>query len=93
MAPLLMIFEVVGGLLLIVGAFGRFVGAAMIVQFLVAGFVVSWPSQMGWGQARLDFLMGACGAMFLLSGSGLLSVDSWRSGRDGGSVEATSATF
>jgi len=93
MAPLLMIFEVVGGLLLIAGAFSRYVGAAMIVQFLVAGLVVSWPSQMGWGQARLDFLMGACGALFLLSGSGLLSVDAWRAGRGGGPVEARSATI
>ena len=83
MAPLLIAFEIVGGLLLIVGAFSRFIGAAMIVQFLVAGFLVSLPSQMGWGQARLDFLLMACGLMFLLSGSGLLSVDAWLASRGG----------
>ena len=48
MAPLLMGFEVVGGLLLIVGLFSRFVGAAMIVEFLVAGLVVSLPLTGGW---------------------------------------------
>jgi putative oxidoreductase len=93
MAPLLMTFEVVGGLLLIVGAFSRFVGAAMIVQFLVAGFVVSLPSQLGWNQARLDFLIAACGALFLLSGAGLLSVDAWLARRDTGAVGATSPSL
>ena len=93
MAPLLMGFEVVGGLLLIVGAFSRFVGAAMIVQFLVAGFLVSLPSQAGWGMARLDFLMLACGALFLLSGAGLLSVDAWLAGRRGEAVPPGSPSF
>jgi putative oxidoreductase len=84
MAPLLIAFEIVGGLLLIGGAFSRFVGAAMIVEFLVAGLVVSLPSQAGWGMARLDFLLLACGVMFLLSGAGLLSVDAWLASRGGG---------
>jgi putative oxidoreductase len=83
MAPLVMTFEVVGGLLLIVGAFSRFVGAAMIVQFLVAGLLVSLPSQMGWNAARLDFLLASCGALFLLSSAGLLSVDNWLASRHG----------
>ena len=55
----------------------------MIVEFLVAGLLVSLPSQAGWGQARLDFLLLACGVMFLLSGAGLLSVDAWLAGRSG----------
>jgi putative oxidoreductase len=81
MAPLLMGFEVIGGLLLIVGAFSRPVGLIMIVQFLVAGLVVSLPSRLGWDAARTDFLLLASGAMLLLAGSGLLSVDAWRSGQ------------
>jgi putative oxidoreductase len=93
MAPLVMTFEVVGGLLLIVGAFSRFVGAAMIVQFLVAGLVVSLPSQMGWNQARLDFLLAACGALFLLSGAGLPSVDAWLAARGAGAARATSPSL
>jgi putative oxidoreductase len=93
MAPLLMTFEVVGGLLLIVGALTRFVGAAMILQFLVAGLVVSMPSQMGWMAARMDFIMLACGAMFLLAGAGQPSVDAWLAGRKSVPVEARSASL
>jgi putative oxidoreductase len=81
MAPLLMGFEVIGGLLLIAGAFSRPIGLIMIVQFLVAGLMVSLPSQGGWNAARTDFLMLASGAMLLLAGSGLVSVDASRSGR------------
>ena len=59
----------------------------MIVQFLVAGFAVSLPSQMGWGQAHLDFLMGACGALFVLSGGGQFAVDTLLAGRGSRKVE------
>lgn len=90
MAPLLIAFEIVGGLLLIAGVFSRFIGAAMIVQFFVAGFLVSLPSQMGWGQARLDLLLMVCGAMFLLSGAGSLSVDGWLASRRGAGARALS---
>jgi putative oxidoreductase len=81
MAPLLMGFELIGGLLLIVGAFSRPIGLIMIVQFLVAGLLVSLPSQGGWNAARTDFLLLASGAMLLLAGAGLVSVDAWRSGQ------------
>ena len=81
MAPLLISFEIVGGLLLIVGAFSRVVGLGMIVEFLVAGLAVSLPSQMGWNAARLDFLLLSCGVLFLLTGAGLLSLDARLAGR------------
>ena len=93
MAPAVMTFELVGGLLLIVGAFSRFIGAAMIVQFLVAGLLVSLPSQMGWNAARLDFLLAACGALFLLSGAGLLSVDAMLAGRGSRSVNVGASSL
>lgn len=75
MVPLLVAFELVGGVLLLLGAFSRWIGLCMIVEFLVAGFLASLPSQMGWGAARMDFLMAACGLTFFLAGSGALSVD------------------
>jgi putative oxidoreductase len=93
MAPLLIAFEIIGGLLLIAGAFTRFIGAAMIVQFLVAGLMVSLPSQMGWGAARLDFLLAAAGAMFLLAGAGQPSVDAWLAGRRGLGARSQRASF
>ena len=93
MAPLVIAFEIVGGLLLIVGAFSRFVGAAMIVEFLVAGLAVSLPSQMGWNAARLDLLLAACGALFLFAGSGLLSADSLLMGRRGRGAAVGAPSF
>src|SRR5207253_7408734 len=69
-APLLIGFEIVAGVLLIAGVFTRFVGPLMIVEFLVAGLLVSLPSPQGWNAARLDFLMAAAGALFLLTGAG-----------------------
>ena len=44
MAPIVIGIELIGGVLLIAGAFTRFIGPVMIVQFLVAGLVVSLPS-------------------------------------------------
>ena len=93
MAPLLMTFEVVGGILLIIGLLTRFVGAAMIVEFLVAGLAVSLPSQMGWNAARLDFLLAACGALFLFAGSGPLSADSRLMGRRGRAAAVGAPSF
>jgi putative oxidoreductase len=90
MTPLLIAFEIVGGLLLILGLGSRFVGAAMIVEFLVAGAFVSLPSQAGWNMARLDFLLLACGALFLLAGAGLLSADAWLAARGGSRSRAAS---
>lgn len=83
MAPVVIGFEVIGGLLVIAGAFTRFVGPLMIVQFLVAGLMVSLPSQQGWNAARLDFLLAAAGGLFLLTGAGAWSVDSWLASRSG----------
>lgn len=87
MAPLVIGFETIAGLLLIAGAFTRFVGPLMVVQFLVAGLLVSWPSQMGWGAARLDFILAAAGALFFLTGAGLPSVDAWLASRASGGQE------
>jgi putative oxidoreductase len=81
MAPLVIGFEVIAGLLLIAGAFTRFVGPLMVVQFLVAGLLVTLPSQQGWNAARLDFLMATAGGLFLLAGAGAWSVDSWLASR------------
>lgn len=77
MAPLVIAFEILGGLLLIAGLFTRFVGAAMVVLFLVAAFAASLPSQAGWNAARLDFLLLSIGLMALLAGAPTLSVDAW----------------
>lgn len=93
MAPLVVAFELIGGLMLIVGAFTRVVGALMAIQFLVAALVVNLPSQPGWNAARLDLLLAAAGVAFLLSGAGKLSVDEWLANRRAAPAERRSATF
>lgn len=87
MAPLVIGFEVVGGLLLILGALTRIVGPLMVIQFLVAGLLVSLPSQQGWSAARLDFLLVSAGVLFFLTGAGALSVDNWLTSRTRGSQQ------
>jgi putative oxidoreductase len=93
MAPLVIGFEVIGGLMLIVGLFTRFIGPIMIVQFLVAGLMVTLPSQQGWSAARLDFLLAAAGALFLMAGAGALSVDGWLASRSGGRSGQRASSF
>lgn len=77
LAPLVIAFELIGGLLILVGAGVRWLGIIMIVEFLVAGTFVQLPSERGWGAARLDYLLVAVGIMLLLAGAGKASVDEW----------------
>ena len=93
MAPLVIGVEVIGGLLLIAGLFTRFLGPILMVQFLVAGLLVTLPSQQGWNAARLDFLLVAAGAMFLMAGAGAFSVDAWLASRAGSSSVQGTRSF
>lgn len=77
LAPLVIAFELIGGLLILVGAGVRWLGIIMIVEFLVAGTFVQMPSERGFGNARLDYLLMAVGIMLLLAGAGKASVDEW----------------
>lgn len=77
LAPLVIAFEFIGGLLILVGAGVRWLGIIMIVEFLVAGTFVQMPSERGFGNARLDYLLVATGIMLLLAGAGKASVDEW----------------
>ena len=77
LAPLVIAFELIGGLLILVGAGVRWLGIIMIIEFLVAGTFVQMPSERGFGNARLDYLLVAVGIMLLLAGAGKASVDEW----------------
>lgn len=93
MAPFVIGFEFLGGLLLIAGLFTRYVGAIMIVQFLVAAFAASFPSQAGWNNARMDLTLVAVGMMNLVAGAPLLSVDAFLASRRGGATRERAAAF
>jgi uncharacterized membrane protein YphA (DoxX/SURF4 family) len=74
LAPLVTAFELVGGLLILVGAGVRWLGLVMIAQFFTLAFFVQLPSR-GFGAARLDLMMLAAGLMLVLAGAGKASVD------------------
>ena len=74
MAPLVAVLELVGGLLLLVGAGARWLGLLFVLEFLVVTFVVKLP-RAGWDASRIDFMMLAGGVMLLLAGAGKASVD------------------
>ena len=74
LAPLVVAFELVGGLLILVGAGARWLGMVMILQFLIITFYLKLPDG-GFGAARLDLMMAAAGLMLVLAGAGKASVD------------------
>jgi putative oxidoreductase len=76
LAPLVVAFELVGGLLILVGAGVRWLGFVMVAQFLILALYVQMPSR-GFGGARLDLMMAAAGLMLVLAGAGKASVDEW----------------
>ena len=76
LAPLVVAFELVGGLLILAGAGVRWLGFVMVAQFLILALYVQMPSR-GFGGARLDLMMAAAGLMLILAGAGKASVDEW----------------
>jgi len=74
LAPLVVAFELVGGLLILAGAGARWLGMVMVAQFLILAFFVQMPAR-GFGAARLDLMMLAAGLMLVLAGAGKASVD------------------
>jgi putative oxidoreductase len=82
---LVMALELIGGLLLLIGVAGRWLGLLFAIQFLVATAFVKLPSG-GLTAARLDLMLLAAGVLFLLAGSGRAAVDElWleRASREG----------
>lgn len=73
-APFVVGLELIGGLLLLVGLAGRWLGLLFAIQFLVAAVAVSLP-MMGWSAGRLDLLLLAGGLALFVAGSGRLSID------------------
>ena len=73
-ALLVMILELGGGLLLLVGLFSRWLGLLYVVEFAVAAFYVKLPSR-GFQAAEFELLLLAGGALLFLAGGGRASVD------------------
>jgi putative oxidoreductase len=77
-APLVVGLEAVGGALLLIGLFSRWVALLVAGQFVVATFYVKWAAQ-GFGAARLDLMILAAAVLVVLDGPGHAAVDGlWR---------------
>ncbi|MBI2158680.1 MAG: DoxX family protein [Candidatus Rokubacteria bacterium] len=68
------ILELVGGILLLIGLAGRWVGLLVTLEFIVAAFYVKFPTQ-GWSAGRIDLTILAGAILLFLAGSGKASVD------------------
>jgi|SRR5215467_6082235 len=66
--------ELVGGILLLIGLGGRWLGLLYIGEFLVVSFYVLVPTR-GWMDARLPIMLLAGALMLFISGSGKASLD------------------
>jgi putative oxidoreductase len=81
MGPGVAIFEVMGGLALLAGLFGRWIGLLVAVQFAVISFAIKGPREP-FGEWYLDLVLLAAGILLLLAGSGRAAVDNaWHPGR------------
>ena len=74
LAYYIVILELFGGVLLLVGLFGRWLGLLYIGEFVVASFQVKFPAE-GWQGGRLDLLLIACAILFFVAGSGRAALD------------------
>jgi putative oxidoreductase len=68
------LIEFVGGILLVIGLFTRWVGLLVFCEFTVAAFYVRWRLQ-GYMDARLEMLMLCCGLLMFLTGPGRAAID------------------
>ncbi|HEV8640867.1 MAG TPA: DoxX family protein [Methylomirabilota bacterium] len=71
--PFIMILELVGGILLLFGIAGRWLGLLYAIEFIVAFFYVKLPA--GFGGARLDLMLLAGAILLFLAGPGKAAVD------------------
>ncbi len=74
MAPFIAVLELVGGILLILGAFSRWIALLLLCEMLVTTFYVQIPSR-GWSGSDLDRGLLASAILLCLGGPGRLAID------------------
>jgi len=75
MAPFIATLELVGGVLLIIGLWTRWISLLFACEMLVTTLYVQLPAK-GWSGADLDRLLLAVALLLILAGPGAASVDS-----------------
>jgi putative oxidoreductase len=76
MAYCIATLELVGGVLLLFGLFGRWLGVLYVAEFIVAAFWVKFPT-LGWEPGRIDLMLLAGAIMLVLAGPGRAALDEW----------------
>lgn len=74
MAAYITTLELIGGVLLLVGLGGRWLGLLYVGEFLVVTFYVQVPTR-GWFDSRLPIMLLAGALMLVVAGSGRASLD------------------
>ena len=74
-AVFVMLLELVGGLLLVIGLFARWLGLLYAIQFLVIVFYVKRFPTAGLRAAEFELILLAAAVLLLLAGGGRASVD------------------
>jgi putative oxidoreductase len=72
--PFIGTLELVGGILLLLGLFGRWLGLLYAIEFVVATFYVKFAGT-GWASGRLDLMLLAGGILIFLAGPGKAAID------------------
>jgi putative oxidoreductase len=74
MAGYITALELIGGVLLLIGLGGRWLGLLYVGEFVVVSFYVLVPVR-GWMDARLPIMLLAGALMLVVAGSGQASMD------------------
>ncbi|TME36289.1 MAG: DoxX family protein [Chloroflexi bacterium] len=82
------LLELIGGLMVLLGLYARWVAVLFVVEYFVTSFLLKVPRQPpfgGWDSMRIDLMLWAAAIMLVLVGPGAFALESLlrRRGRRG----------
>jgi len=73
--PFIGLLELIGGALLFLGLFTRYLGLLFAIEFIVASYASWILMDRGYGKSELELLILFAGVLFATNGAGKLSLD------------------
>jgi putative oxidoreductase len=73
--PFIGLLELIGGALLFLGLFTRYVAALFAIEFIVASYAAWVLMDRGYGKSELELLILFAGILFATNGAGKYSLD------------------